>query len=96
MPVVPPASLQERPRLRRESSAFTGETVSSRSDEAVKVPPIYANTENLFLFRVIFVSSRPESAERRDPGFRPLALASPYGEADASYSFLCLEVFVSF
>src|SRR6266446_1204359 len=48
------------------------------------------------VWSLFLVSSRPESAERRDPGFRPRALAPTYGEADRVRLFLRLEVFVSF
>ena len=56
---------------------FTGEAASSRSDEAVRVLQSLAAPRSSSSCDLIFVSSRPESAEWRDPGFRPRAPALP-------------------
>ena len=54
---------------------FTGEAASSQSDEAVRVLLSLAAPRSSSSCDLIFVSSRPESAEWRDPGFRPRAPA---------------------
>ena len=68
---------------------------SGRRDSSLQQLSLRKTQKIRRAFSSIFVSSRPESAERRAPGFRPRQLAPSFGGSRRADSLSLFSIFVS-